>query len=130
MPRLRKIPTAAAALLALALASCDKGDDKGAKAEAFCRDVIQEGCVRAWDCVPPLEQSPDFTAQYGTSLDQCLSLPNNCDKYPASCPGFDAAAGATCLSEFTSQTCAQLLFLDANGNPTISLPTSCASVCK
>jgi len=127
MPRLRGILTAAALL---ALAGCDKGDDKGAKAEAFCRDVIQEGCVRAWDCVPPLEQSPDFTAQYGTSLDNCLSLPNDCDKYPASCNGFDADAGATCLSEFTSQTCGQLLFLDANGNPTISLPTSCASVCK
>ncbi|HMF41360.1 MAG TPA: hypothetical protein VKQ32_11720 [Polyangia bacterium] len=129
MPRFPRISTAVA-LVALAFAGCDKGDDKGTKAQAFCHDVIQEGCVRAWDCVPPGEQSADFTAHYGTSLDQCLSLPDNCDKYPASCPGFDAAAGATCLSEFTTQACGQLLILDANGNPTIALPTSCGSVCK
>ena len=129
MPRLPGIPTAAVVLLALALGGCDKGEDKGAKAQAYCHDVIQEGCVRAWDCVPPGEQSAAFTAQYGTSLDQCLSLPDNCDKYPAACPHFSADAGATCLAEFTNQTCGELLILDQGGNPTIALPTDCASVC-
>ena len=117
------------AVALLALASCGGNSDRGDKAQAFCHDILQEGCVRAWDCVPPGEQSADFTAHYGTSLDQCLSLPDNCDQYPAACPHFSADAGATCLSEFTNQTCGQLLIIDSSGNPTISLPASCGGVC-
>ena len=129
MPRSRGIPTAVVALFALAVAGCGSGSARGAKAEAYCRDVLQEGCVRAWDCIPPGQQSAAFTGQYGTSLEQCLSFPNDCAKYPAACPGFDPDAGATCLSEFTNDPCGQVLILDTNGDPTIALPTLCGAVC-
>jgi len=117
------------ALALFTLAGCGGTSDRGAKAEAYCHDIIQEACVRAWDCIPPGEQSADFTAHYGTSMDQCLAMPDDCANYPPTCPGFDPDAGATCLSEFTNQTCGDILMIDGKGNPTISLPSSCAAVC-
>jgi len=110
------------------IAACEKAPDKGVKARAFCHDVLQEGCVRAFDCVPPANQTPAFVAQYGTSVAQCQAKPDQCAQYPASCFGFDADAGATCLSDFTNATCADLLFIQ-NGDPTIGLPGSCGAVC-
>jgi hypothetical protein len=112
----------------LALAGC-KADDTGQKAEQFCHDVIQEGCVRAFDCVPPANQTPAFIIAYGTSVAQCQARHDNCVQYPASCPNYDRDAGATCLDEFTNQTCAQILIIGSDGEPTIALPSSCGAVC-
>lgn len=84
--------------------------------------------MRAFDCVPPAQQTATFTAMYQTSLDACLAAPDPCAQFPVNCPKFDADAGTTCLSEFTNQTCAELLFVQ-NGDPTIALPTSCGAVC-
>ena len=126
MQRLRIISTGVLALLAVG--AC-KGDDTGQKAEQFCHDVIQEGCVRAYDCVPPANRTPAFMATYGTSVAGCQAAPDKCAQYPAACPNFDRDAGATCLSEFTNQTCTQILFIQDGGDPTIALPTSCGAVC-
>ena len=123
----RRIASTLAAAL-LAVASCEKPADKGVKARAFCHDVIQEGCVRAFDCIPPANRTPAFVAQYGTSVADCQAKPDQCAKYPASCNGFDADAGMTCLDEFTSADCADLLFVQ-NGDPIIGLPGSCGAVC-
>jgi len=113
----------------LALGACGKAPAPGAKAQAYCHDVIQEACVRAFECVPPNDRTADFTATYGTSVEQCQATPDKCAQYPASCPNFDRDAGATCLSEFTNQTCAQILIIQDGGDPTIALPNSCGVVC-
>jgi hypothetical protein len=126
MPRVPLIATGVMALLALA--AC-KADDTGNKAEAFCHDIIEEGCVRAYDCVPPANRTAAFMAAYGTSVANCQAKPNGCIQYPASCPNYDRDAGATCLDEFTNQTCAQILIIGADGEPTIALPSSCGGVC-
>jgi hypothetical protein len=126
MRRLRIVPFVALALLGIA--ACEKPADKGVKARAFCHDVIQEGCVRAFDCIPPANRTPAFVAQYNTSVEECQAKPDQCAQYPASCPGFDDEAGATCLDEFSTQSCAELLFIQ-DGNPVIGLPGSCGAVC-
>jgi hypothetical protein len=122
MGRLR--PSLAGLVALLALAAC-KGDDTGAKAEAFCHDIIQEGCVRAFDCVPPSYQTMAFVEIYSTSVASCQAKPDKCNQYPATCPNYDRDAGATCLDDFTNQTCAQILIIQDGGDPTIALPTSC-----
>jgi hypothetical protein len=105
------------------------GDDTGAKAEKYCHDVIQEGCVRAFECVPPADRTASFTSTYGASLESCQATPDQCAKYPAACPSFDRDAASVCLTELTVSACAELLFIDANGDPTVGLPSSCGAVC-
>ena len=106
------------------------GDDTGAKAQKYCHDVIQEGCVRAFECVPPANRTATFTSTYGASLESCKAMPDDCAMYPAACTNFDRDAASLCLTEFTISTCTQLLFIDANGDPTIGLPSSCGgAVC-
>jgi hypothetical protein len=112
----------------LGLVGCH-GDDTGTKAEKYCRDVIQQGCVRAFECVPPANRTATFTSTYGASLEGCQAKPNQCAMYPAACTNFDSDAASVCLTEFTVSTCAQLLFIDANGDPTVGLPLSCGAVC-
>jgi hypothetical protein len=105
MRRMRLVPIGVLALIAIA--ACEKAPDKGVKARAFCHDVIQ----------------------YGTSVADCQAKPDQCAKYPASCLGFDADAGTTCLDEFSTLACSELLFIQ-DGNPVIGLPGSCGAVCK
>jgi hypothetical protein len=112
----------------LALAGC-KGDDPASKAQAFCHDVIQLGCVRAFDCIPPANRSAAFTQTYGTSLERCQAMPDKCAQYYSTCPNFDPDGGATCLSDFTNLSCSDLLFIDDSGDPAIGLPGSCGAVC-
>lgn len=113
----------------LALGACGKAPAPGAKAQAYCHDLIQEACVRAFECVPPNDRTADFTGTYGTSVEQCQAKPDRCAQYYDSCRSFDPDAGATCLSDFTNMTCVEILILQ-NGAPTIALPTSCGgAVC-
>jgi hypothetical protein len=105
------------------------GDDTGAKAEKYCHDLIQQGCVRAFECVPPANRTASFTSTYGASLESCQATPDQCAMYPAACTNFDSDAASVCLTEFTISTCDQLLFIDASGDPTVGLPTSCRDVC-
>lgn len=115
-------------VVSLAFVTC-QSDDTGSKAQAYCHDLIQEGCVRAFDCVPPADRSAMFTATYGASLESCQATPDKCAMYPAACANFDPDAASVCLNEFTMSTCAQLLFVDASGDPTVGLPSSCGAVC-
>jgi hypothetical protein len=117
-----------AACVIAGFAGCGK-DETPAKAQAYCHDLLQEGCVRAFECVPPADRSAAFTALYGSSMEGCQATPDMCANYPAACPNFDPDASSICLAEFTMSTCAQTLFIDANGDPTIGLPSSCGAVC-
>jgi hypothetical protein len=111
-------------LLALAgLTTCGSNREV-APAETFCKDLLAQGCVRAFECVPPADRNNDFYIQYGTTLEECSRLPNRCTEYPAQCPNFDEGRGATCLSDFTTQTCLELLII-VDGVPVVALPTSC-----
>jgi len=112
----------------IGLAACH-GDDTGTRAQKYCHDLIQEGCTRAFECVPPANRTAAFTSTYGTSLEGCQATPDQCAMYPATCPNFDRDAASLCLTEFTVSTCDQLLFIDGSGDPTIGLPSSCGAVC-
>jgi hypothetical protein len=99
-----------------------------APAETYCNDLLQQGCVRAFECVPPADRNNDFYTTYGTTLEECRALANRCTDYPAQCPNFDEAQGAICLSDFTTQACIDLLIIQ-NGVPVVALPLSCNRVC-
>jgi hypothetical protein len=116
--------------LGLLIVTTCGGDPGVSKAQAYCHDVIQMGCVRAFECVPPADRGATFLTTYGASLERCQAASDQCAQYPAQCPHFDPDAGMVCLSEFTNSTCTQLLFIDDNGDPAIGLPGSCgAAVC-
>jgi hypothetical protein len=113
----------------IALGGCGgDGRRKVPPAETYCVDLLAQGCVRAFECVPPADRNNDFYVTYGTTIDECHALPNRCEDYPDACPDFDPAVGGICLSDFTTQTCSQLLFVQ-NGVPTLALPSSCSVVC-
>ncbi|HXU05995.1 MAG TPA: hypothetical protein VN903_33805 [Polyangia bacterium] len=114
-------------LIVLGLAACGGGGGVP-KAQAYCHDLLQVGCVRAFECVPPADRNGDFTTMYRGSVEQCQATPDRCVDYPAQCPTFDPDAAGTCVASFMNDTCAQLLFIQ-NGSPTIGLPTECAAVC-
>ncbi|HEY5451281.1 MAG TPA: hypothetical protein VIQ54_21155, partial [Polyangia bacterium] len=54
----------------LGLAACG-GGHAVPKSQAYCHDILQEACIRAFDCVPPADRNDGFTAMYGTSVEQC-----------------------------------------------------------
>jgi hypothetical protein len=116
------------ALALFALAGCGGDNKMVPPAQTYCEDLIAQGCVRAFECVPPADRTNDFYVTYGTTIDECHALPNRCVDYPAACPDFEPDVGAICLSDFTTQTCAQLLFIQ-NGVPVLALPSSCSVVC-
>lgn len=119
---------AAVVVACFATTGCGK-DETPAMAQTYCHNLIQEGCVRAFECVPPADRSAAFSSLYGSSMEGCQATPDMCANYPAACPNFDPDAASICLAEFTMSTCAQILFIDANGDPTIGLPSSCGAVC-
>jgi len=123
-----QIALAACIVASVGVIGCGK-DHATPKAQAFCHDLIQEGCVRAFDCVPPADRTASFLVTYGASVELCQAAPDKCVMYPNACPNFDPDAAMTCLDEFTSSDCSQILFIDANGDPTIGLPGSCGAVC-
>jgi hypothetical protein len=127
MPRPRSLSLSTCLLALLGLAACG-GSGGVPKAQAYCHDLLQKGCVRAFECVPPADRHEAFTTMYGASLEECQAKPDQCAGYPAQCPNFDEDVGAMCLADFSTQTCAQLLFL-VMGVPTIGLPTECGGVC-
>jgi len=114
-------------LLGLLTVTTCGGDPGASKAQAYCHNVIQTGCVRAFECVPPADRGATFLTIYGASLERCQAASDMCAQYPAQCPHFDPDAGMVCLDEFTNSTCAQLLFIDGNGDPAIGLPGSCGA---
>ena len=128
MIRTSRTLLSACVVAGLGFTACHE-DDTGAKAQKYCHDVIQEGCVRAFECVPPANRTATFTSTYGASLESCKAMPDDCAMYPAACTNFDRDAASLCLTEFTISTCTQLLFIDGNGDPTIGLPSSCGAVC-
>ena len=105
------------------LATCG-GGHAVPKSQAYCHDILQEACIRAFDCVPPADRNDGFTAMYGTSVEQCRAKPDRCVDYPAQCPNFDPDRGDICLSDFSFQTCLEILFIQ-DGVPTIGLPGDC-----
>ena len=128
MTMMMRMALAVCLVASIGVAACEK-DGTPSKAEVYCHDLIQEGCVRAFDCVPPANRTVAFLTTYGASVELCQAAPVKCAMYPATCPNFDPAASMICLDQFTTSDCSQLLFIDANGDPTIGLPSSCGAVC-
>src|SRR6188768_870506 len=84
-------PSALALLGLLTVTTCG-GDPGVSKAQAYCHDVIQMGCVRAFECVPPADRGATFLTTYGASLERCQAASDQCAQYPAQCPHFDPDA--------------------------------------
>jgi hypothetical protein len=111
------------------LSACGgSGDDRGDQAVAYCRDTVQEACNRAFGCSAPVDRGPDFTARYGSTVEECPTVLGNCELARTTCPKFDAERAAACLSQFRTEDCADAVANDPNG-PVVALPYICMLVC-
>jgi hypothetical protein len=86
------------------------GGSTPATPTAFCNDLNAELCIFTFQCTAVADRTAYFTSLYGSSVAECETLQGtSCPT--ATCNGYDAASAATCLSEFTSATCANYLYV-------------------
>jgi hypothetical protein len=91
----------------------------------FCQMSANKVCDRAFECVPTSMRDADFTSNYGSSVTACKAMTSSTCVDPATnCPHYNATSGASCVAALTTNSCSDLLFLNA-----IFPPASCFSAC-
>jgi hypothetical protein len=92
---------------------------------AACQEQNAAVCTRVFACTPAANRDAAFLASFGPTVAECeANLNVACANASSTCPTYNSALAATCISKINATTCATVM------DPNAAFPVECGLVCS